>query len=131
MHEQADDSGTVRVLVVEDSLLVAMEIEEDLTARGFAVELASSVSGAEQRIGDTAFAAALLDCHLPDGHTLHIAQQLAARGCMVALVTGADRDGLPRGFEHFPRFAKPVPTRHLAEWVVSALDGMKAPDRES
>lgn len=113
--------GLLRILVVEESLLVAMEIEEELAARGFAVELASSVRAAEERVRSALYAAALLDCHLPDGHILEVALRLSERGCPVAIVTGSKPDALPAGFELFPRFHKPIPARTLAQWVIDVL----------
>lgn len=110
-----------RILVVEESILVAMEIEEELAARGFTVELAGSLLAAEERMRGRTFAAALLDCHLPDGHVLEIALRLADAGCPVAIVTGSQADSLPDGFGKFPRFQKPVPARTLAKWVMDTL----------
>lgn len=119
--------GLQQVLVVEESLLVAMEIEEELTARGFAVQLAGSLGAADERIRNGLFAAALLDCYLPDGHALDIALRLSERGCPVAIVSGAAVDALPAGFELFPRFQKPVPARSLAQWVIDAVQPGPAP----
>lgn len=110
-----------KVLVVEDSLLVAMEIEDALLAHGLAVEIAETVQAAEQCIGHTLFGAALVDCRLPDGNAHDIALRLEARGTRVALVTGADAAGLPCAIAHLPRFDKPVPAWVLAEWVLAAL----------
>ncbi len=112
-----------RVLVVEDSLLVAMEIEDALLEAGLAVEIADTVESAEACIRHTLFCAALIDCRLPDGQTFDIALRLDGRGSHVALVTGADASALPGALGHLPRFGKPVPARVLAEWVVQALTG--------
>lgn len=109
------------VLVVEDSLLVAMEIEDALLAHGLTVEIAETVQSAEGCIRRTLFGAALVDCRLPDGHAYDIALRLEARGSHVALVTGADAAGLPSSIAHLPRFDKPVPPWVLARWVLNAL----------
>ena len=114
--------GLQQVLVVEESILVAMEIEEELTARGFAVQLAGSLRAADERVRNSIFAAALLDCHLPDGHVLEVALRLSERGCPVAIVSGSESNTLPEGFELFPRFQKPVPARTLAQWVIDTLE---------
>ena len=109
-----------QILVVEESILVSMEIEEELTARGYAVQLAGSLRAAEERVRNAVFAAALLDCHLPDGHVLEVALRLSERGCPVAIVTGSEIASLPEGFELFPRFRKPVSAQTLAQWVAEA-----------
>ncbi|WP_225009639.1 response regulator [Novosphingobium percolationis] len=110
-----------KVLVVEDNLLVAMEIEDALLAHGLTVEIAETVQAAEQCIGRTLFGAALVDCRLPDGHAHDIALRLEARGTRAALVTGSDATGLPSAIAHLPLFDKPVPAWVLAEWVLAAL----------
>ena len=109
------------VLVLEDSLLVAMEIEDALLAQGLSVAIAETLQAAEDCIPDTPFDAALVDCRLPDGNAHDIALRLEARGTRVALVTGADAASLPRAIAHLPRFDKPVPPWVLADWVRNAL----------
>ena len=107
------------VLVLEDSVLVALAIEAALADRGFEAIVAGSLAAAEERLGRVRPVAALLDLHLPDGNALALAGQLDAMGCKVALCTGMDADMVPDEFDFAYRFRKPVAADVLAEWVVS------------
>lgn len=110
-----------KVLVLEDSVLVAMAIEDELAEQGFEPIVAGSIGVAERLIAATLPAAALLDLHLPDGLPLDLAKALVARGCAVALVTGADPHRLPGVLAQLPRFAKPVAPAILVDWVGQAV----------
>jgi len=108
-----------RVLVLEDSVLVAMAIEDELADRGHSVTVAGSVAAAMKCLAVQTFDAALLDLHLPDGHSHHIARSLDANGCAVALTSGADTDSVPPALVHLVSFQKPVPPHVLGEWIDS------------
>lgn len=108
-----------RVLVLEDSVLVAMMIEDELVDRGHAVTSAGSVASARACLAERTFDAALLDLHLPDGHSHDIARLLENAGCAVALVSGADTDAVPPELAHLPSFQKPVPPHVLGDWIDS------------
>lgn len=107
------------VLVLEDSVLVALAIEAALADRGFEAIVAGSLGAAEERLGQTRPVAALLDLHLPDGNALALAGKLDAMGCKVALCSGMDVDMVPDGFDFARRFRKPVAADVLADWVAS------------
>jgi len=107
------------VLVLEDSVLVALAIEAALADRGFEAIVAGSLAAAEERLGRSRPVAALLDLHLPDGNALALAGKLDAMGCKVALCSGVDADMVPAGFDFAHRFRKPVAADALAEWVAS------------
>ncbi|MCW1381952.1 hypothetical protein OLX02_03870 [Novosphingobium sp. KCTC 2891] len=110
------------VLVVEDSLLVAMEMEEELLAAGYRVDVAGSLAAADEAIQGRNYAAALLDFQLPDGLALDLALRLDGLGCVVALVTGALPEHLPPGCERFAFFDKPVPPQVLVDWVTQVVE---------
>lgn len=115
------DASTPRsVLVLEDSILVALAIEEALAERGFDAIIAGSLAAAEERLGTARPAAALIDLNLPDGTALDLARTLHAQGCPVALSTGIDADGVPSEPAFAVQFRKPVSASSLAEWVAGA-----------
>jgi len=107
------------VLVVEDSFLIAAALEDALTEAGHRVLTAGSVAEAEAHMADTRFRAALLDYMLPDGDSLILARRLHAKGCKVALVSGADRDVLPQDPSIEALFPKPADGQMLLDWVSS------------
>lgn len=105
------------ILVVEDSVLVAMAIEDALQMRGYDVIVASTLSAAQRLIEQRVPAAALLDLQLPDGLSLDLAQRLHQMGCAVAMSSGFERDAIPESHEFVVQFRKPVSPEILAEWA--------------
>ena len=110
-----------RILVLEDSVLVAMELEAALAERGLAVVCAGSIAAARLHIGGAPFDAALLDLFLPDGDCTAIAGALHAAGCAVAIVSGADHAAGTPPLAFAKRFRKPVSADKLVQWVESRV----------
>lgn len=117
-------------LVVEDSVLVAMAIEDALIERGFVVEVASTLLAAQALLARCQPVAALLDLHLPDGNTLDLATTLHAGGCAIAISSAYDADAIPDGHSFAAQFRKPVSPDILAEWaaLVATAHGHQAGD---
>jgi CheY-like chemotaxis protein len=85
-----------RLLVVEDELLVALDIESILTEAGMeVVGPASTAAEALQLIGSTKLDAALLDANLSGESIDEVASALSAQGVPFAYVTGYGRESLP------------------------------------
>ena len=103
------------ILVLEDSVLVAMAIEAALADRGFDSIVAGTLAAAHERMGHMLPAAALLDLHLPDGNSAALARSLHDRGCRVAMCSGSDV--LPKGCDFAANFRKPVIAAELVDWV--------------
>ena len=77
------------VLLVEDSLLIAMEAEDTLRALGVAdVQVADSVASAMSSLDRTTPRFAILDYQLGDESSLPVAQRLRTAGIPFALATG-------------------------------------------
>jgi CheY-like chemotaxis protein len=110
----------VRVLVVEDDVLVGADTALVLAAHGHdAVGPARSVAEALRAVAQEApIDAALLDVDLAGETSGAVADALAARGIPFALLTGRP-DGLP-GHAGVPVVLKPAPHR-LVLAVVAAL----------
>jgi DNA-binding response OmpR family regulator len=103
------------VLVLEDSVLVAMAIEATLEDRGYETIVAGTLAAAMDRLGRTVPMAALLDLHLPDGNSVALARSLHENGCKVAICTGTD--ALPDGCDFAASFRKPVMPLDLVDWL--------------
>ena len=103
------------VLVLEDSVLVAMAIEAALADRGYEAILAGTLAAAHERLGRTLPVAALLDLHLPDGNSVELARSLNERGCKVAICSGSDV--LREECGVVASFRKPVIPSDLVRWV--------------
>ena len=84
-----DDIGVERVLVVEDSMIIALDTEECLLGLGAkAVTVQGSVAGALSAIEKERFDLALLDFNLGSESSEGIARELKARGIPFWLATG-------------------------------------------
>jgi len=111
------ESGAPLVLVVEDSILVAMAIEDALQERGFSVAVAATLAGANDIVAGRLPVAALLDIQLPDGESLELASRLHQAGCAVAISSAFEADNCPDHYAFAVRFSKPVRAETLADWA--------------
>ena len=106
----------LRVLVVEDVLLVAEMIAEMLAAGGIRVvgpvaRVASALVLAREETLD----GALLDVNLAGENSGPVAEALTARGVPFIFLTGyGDAGALPPNFRDTPRIAKPFREQELA-----------------
>lgn len=106
----------MRILVVEDEFVLAMDLEQELADLGCQVvgpagrrDHALSLAGTEPIDG------ALLDINLNNGDTFETAGVLQARGIPIAFVTGYRDRALPGPLAEAPRRIKPVTTRELRD----------------
>ena len=112
-----------RLLIVEDELLVALDIETILSDAGLVVlGPVSSASEALTLIADGGPDAALLDANLGGEPITEVARSLSERGIPFAYVTGYGRESLPEGYEA-PIVTKPFDAGQLLAAVRYLLDG--------
>lgn len=104
----------LRILVVEDTLLVAEMIEDALH------DLGCDVIGPAPRLqrglalaGEAGLDGALLDVNLAGERCFPIADALAERGVPFAFLTGYGDAGIPPEYQRVPRLAKPFDLRSL------------------
>ncbi len=98
----------LRILLVEDELLLAMGVQDDLTSAGATVlgpftRLAEALSAAR----DNRFDIAVLDINLNGEMIYPLADELAERGIAAILLTGYNASNLPERFRARPRIDKP------------------------
>jgi PAS domain S-box-containing protein len=125
----------VRLLVVEDEPLVALEIEAELTDAGaVVVGPAGSLEAAMRLIEGEPIDAALLDANLAGKPVDALAAALAARGVPFAFASGYGPSGLPEGFRDRPLLGKPFGSEALVALVRTLLgppdDGTVVPLRK-
>lgn len=110
-----------RVLVVEDEMLVAMNIEDMLEDIGHKVAgLASRLDAALSLAQEGSFDIAMLDVNLAGDLSFPIADILEARGIPYLFATGYGRQGVKDEYGSVPVLQKPFRARDLAE-AISAL----------
>jgi CheY-like chemotaxis protein len=117
-----------RVLVVEDELLVALDIESIVIEAGMAViGPASTAAEALRLIETTAFEAALIDANLNGEPIDEVAGALSERGIPFAYVTGYGRESLPAAHPA-PIVTKPFDAAQLVAAVRRLLATSGGPD---
>jgi DNA-binding response OmpR family regulator len=103
-------SGRLKILVVEDDALIAMELEERLQELGYDVlGPAATLEAAEEAIAATRPDAALLDANLAGVSSVPIGVKLHAMGVPLAFCTGYDQiKGAPPELAKAPILTKPI-----------------------
>ncbi|OUJ04518.1 HWE histidine kinase domain-containing protein [Acetobacter cibinongensis] len=103
------------VLIVEDQLLIAMDIEQALAENGVTqVQTVASVYEGVQAITQRVPDIALLDLNLGDETSADIAALLRKKQVPILFATGyGDRSMIPAGFEDVPVIRKPYVTQSV------------------
>jgi PAS domain S-box-containing protein len=122
------DNGTrrsladMRLLVVEDELLVSMLIQEILG------ELGATVAGPYARLSDGLAAAkaerfdgAILDLNLAGESADPLADLLLARGVPFVFITGYQRESIDRRYANVPVLQKPIDAAALESVLLTLL----------
>jgi DNA-binding response OmpR family regulator len=112
---------SVRVLVVEDEAIVAIDIAEQLTDAGFVVVgPAPSVAKALKLIVEVRCDVAILDVNLRDETAEAVARELRSRRTPFLFMSAVSRDHLPSGFKEEVLLSKPA----RSEVLVAALQSL-------
>jgi DNA-binding response OmpR family regulator len=103
-----------RVLLVEDEMLIALDIEQTLRASGCEVvgpfaDVAAALSAAESRTLD----AGVLDVNICGANTFAIARRLERRGIPFVFLNGYSRDLLAPENPEWEVFEKPYGLERL------------------
>jgi len=105
-----------RVLIVEDELLVALEIERALLSGGFTVAgFAARAEAAIRMVEEHGCEAAVLDLRLADGTSLAIGEMLAKRSIPFVVLTAYSREQLPAEMKAVAYLHKPLHGDALVE----------------
>lgn len=103
-----------RVLVVEDELLIAMDVEDMVRALGCALAgSAGSMRSALSAVRDTQMDGAVLDINLGAERVWPVADVLSDRGVPFVLTSGYDGTEIPARFGDRPLVSKPLTLRTL------------------
>lgn len=117
----------LRVLLVEDEALIAMDSEAMLLSFGVAsVDWARSVGDALRMIETNAFDAAILDLRLGEETSLPLAQRLDELGVPYGFLTGYRDDDIPEPFRQKPMVPKPFTAEQLSS-LLRKLTGQRCP----
>jgi CheY-like chemotaxis protein len=113
-------TATLRVLVVEDELMIRMLLEDMLG------ELGHTIAAAAARIDEALEAArtaevdlAILDVNLNGEPVSPVADALVARGVPFVFATGYGEHGLPAPYRDPPTLKKPFQLESLEQMLLS------------
>ena len=119
---QNSASGASRVLIVEDHLLVALDLETTVKALGYeVVGPAGTLERAKELACSNSIDAALLDINLGDENVFPVALALQERGIPFIFTTGYSRSVLPNAFRDCPYLEKPVTAPELRHALAALL----------
>ena len=105
------------VLLVEDEMLIALDIETTLAEQGFAVVVAGNIETASSALQSGTFDLAVLDWHLKDGRSAPIAAMLTERSIPFVVCSGSMA---PNELAGVPFVAKPFSEEDL----VAAIEAL-------
>ena len=112
----------VRVLVVEDEMMVALFIEDTLRELGCDVlEPAHTLVDAHARIEDHEVDAAVLDINIAEDEVYPVAERLAARGVPFVFATGYALESIHEEWRNRPVVRKPYHAEQLRAALEYAL----------
>jgi DNA-binding response OmpR family regulator len=115
---------SVRVLVVEDEAIVAIDIADQLTEAGFlVVGPAPSVARALKLIDEVGCDVAVLDVNLRNETAEPVARELRSRHTPFLFLSAVSRDHLPFGFDEEVLLPKPARAAVLVAALHSSIDG--------
>lgn len=108
-----------RVLILEDSLIIAMEVEEILRATGVeTVEIAANLDQAMNAIDNQHYDFALLDVNLGEAMSFGFARLLVERAISFGFVSGySDTQDFPDDLRHVPLLVKPFDEAAMREFI--------------
>jgi len=112
----------MRILIVEDEMLVMMSIEDMLGDLGCTrITSASSVDQALTAIQAHPFDAATLDVNLNGTRSYAVAEALVQKGIPFAFSTGYGARGMADGFRDWPVLDKPFNFAQLTKVMAELL----------
>jgi CheY-like chemotaxis protein len=113
---------TRRVLIVEDDALIAMHLEELLTALGHeVVAQAARIDMALELACKADIDFAVLDINIAGMKSFPVADILHQRGVPFAFATGYGAEGLMDGYRDFPALQKPYGQEDLERTIAQAF----------
>ncbi len=129
MTDSTDRRQPARALLVEDSLMIALNTEEALLDLGVdQVTVCDTATSALEAIDTRHFDFALLDCHLGDHTSAPVGERLKALGVPFWLATGYDElDGDMARLGCQGVIIKPYGTRELTKILAQYTALSRAP----
>lgn len=116
-----EELSGLRVLVLEDEMILAMDLGDMLAGFGCFPTVVSRVPKALEMLATQDFEAAVLDLNLAGVSAYPVADELIRRGIPIVIVTGYGPDGVLSAYRANPILAKPYSRSDI--W--KALQGLR------
>ncbi|WP_183856213.1 hypothetical protein [Rhizobium sp. BK456] len=112
--------SAIRVLVLEDSLIIAMEAEDILRLASVEnIDIVGSVEQARAAITAETYDFALLDVNLGEGMSFGFARHLLDLGIPFGFVSGySDTGDFPPDLQHIPLLVKPFDETAMRQFLL-------------
>ncbi|ANK85064.1 MULTISPECIES: response regulator [Rhizobium] len=122
-HEGHGIMNALRVLVLEDSLIIAMEAEDILRLAGVeSIDIVGSLEQARAAIAAEKYDFALLDVNLGEGTSFGFARHLLDVGIPFGFVSGySDIRDFPCDLQHIPLLVKPFDEKAMSDFLQRLL----------
>jgi CheY-like chemotaxis protein len=119
-----------RILVVEDSLLIAQEVERMVSALGCeVVGPVSTLDGAITAARDASLDGAVMDINLHGEPAYPAVDELLARGIPLLFLTGYSAGCLPSPYGRLPCLEKPFSERQFAKAFLHVFESVVVVDK--
>ena len=109
------------VLIVEDDVLIAMDLEDELTDQGFAPVTAATVPDAQRHLAEKKPVFAVLDMHLKADTTFDLAAHLRDHQIPFVFLSGNDASSLPDHLKTVQVLTKPVLLDDLVKVIKASI----------
>jgi len=116
-------TAALRILVVEDELMIRMLLEDMLGELGHTIAAAAARIDEALDVAKTAdFDLAILDVNLNGEPISPVADALVARGVPFVFATGYGEQGLPTPYRDRPTLKKPFQLEGLEQMLLSVVN---------
>jgi DNA-binding response OmpR family regulator len=106
-----------RILIVEDNKLIAMDLADELSDRGFDPVCATTIPDARKLFEQQAPSFAVLDMHLKADTSFDLARELKGRAIPFVFVSGNDASSLPEDLRSAKMLTKPIDFDELGKTI--------------
>ncbi|SEV97803.1 Response regulator receiver domain-containing protein [Cognatiyoonia koreensis] len=110
----------MKILIVEDDPTIAMDLEDELSDRGYDPVSAATVPDARKLLERQAPSFAFLDMHLRTDTSFDLARELREQGVPFAFVSGNDASALPEDLRTSKILTKPINYDDLIKMIAGA-----------
>ncbi len=115
----------LKVLIVEDDPLVALDLEEIVARRPGAVAIVSGSAREAEKLLESPVDVALLDIDVRDGKTFGLADRLKQNRIDFVFVSGSSPKEVPHELRDVPFIAKPYDPREISR-LLAGREGPEA-----